>query len=240
MFDPDGAPAFPALLNLRDLGGHPTTDGGITSRRSLLRSDDLAQLTPAGIVALAGYGIRTVVDLRWSEELDLSPTPLPQVAPQIRYIHLPLLHGSASQWRELCGATPKEQWQCVVLERAGSPLAAVLRIIAGADPAPLLFHCVAGKDRTGLIAAVLLSLADVEAHAIAADYALSAEMLSSPYLARYPDADPDALLETLRCPPAGVHNMLAWLAGRGGVRAYLGSIGLTEADILRLRARLRS
>src|ERR1700742_5088540 len=55
---------FPALLNARDLGGYPTVDGGKTRWRSLLRSDDLAQLTPVGIEALAAFGVQTVLDLR--------------------------------------------------------------------------------------------------------------------------------------------------------------------------------
>ena len=233
------APAFPALLNLRDLGGHPTRDGGLTRWRSVLRSDDLAQLTPSGVAALLAYGVTTVIDLRWAEERDLAPTPLIAAAPQIRYVHLSLLTDTAAQWRELCGECSKEQWKCVVLERSQPQLAAVLRVIAAAEPGPLLFHCVAGKDRTGLLAALLLSLADVEPAAIAADYARSTAMLTTPYLARYPDADPAELLDALRCPPEGVYNMLTWLQQRGGIRAWLQSIGLTAAETARLRARLR-
>lgn len=59
---------FPCLLNLRDLGGYPTADGAITRRRSLLRADDLAQLSPQGLAALADFGLETVLDLRWPEE----------------------------------------------------------------------------------------------------------------------------------------------------------------------------
>jgi protein-tyrosine phosphatase len=103
----------------------------------------------------------------------------------------------------------------------------------------LLFHCVAGKDRTGLIAALLLALADTEPEAIASDYAMSAENLREGYLSRYSDSDPERILEALRCPEEGAHNMLRFLADAGGVRAYLGQIGLTEREIGRLRARLR-
>lgn len=235
----ESAPVFPALLNVRDLGGHPTRDGGITRWRSLLRSDDLAQLTPKGVAALLAYGITTVIDLRWAEERELAPTPIIAAAPQIRYVHLSLLTDTAAQWRELCGECSKEQWKCLVLERGQPQLTAVLRVIAAAAPGPLLFHCVAGKDRTGLLSALLLSIADVEPAAIAADYARSTAMLSTPYLKRYPDADPAELLEALRCPPEGVYNMLAWLGQRGGTCAWLQSVGLTAAEIDALRARLR-
>lgn len=64
---------FPELRNARDLGGLPTVDGGETRWRSLLRSDDLAQLTGDGVRALADYGIETVLDLRWPEEARASP-----------------------------------------------------------------------------------------------------------------------------------------------------------------------
>ena len=230
---------FPSLLNVRDLGGLPTTDGARTRSRSLLRSDDLAQLTRDGVRALAEYGVETVLDLRWAEELELNPSPIKAAAPHIHYVHVSLLASTPARWRELCQSCEKEYWKCVVLERARAELATVLRVIAAAGPGPLLFHCVAGKDRTGIVAALLLTLAEVEPDAIAADYERSTAMLSGPYLERYADADPSDLLETLRCPREGVHNMLAYLDRCGGIRGYLQMIGLSAEDIARLRARLR-
>jgi len=115
----------------------------------------------------------------------------------------------------------------------------VLDVIADAAAEPLLFHCVAGKDRTGLIAALLLALADVEPDAIAADYAASTTHLTDAYLLRYPDLERAEIFEALRCPEAGVHNMLAYLAQYGGAAGYLRVIGLSDAKIARLRARLR-
>ena len=104
---------------------------------------------------------------------------------------------------------------------------------------PLLFHCVAGKDRTGLIAALMLTLADVKPESIAAEYAESSHMLGNAYLVRYKDVDPQDVLENVRCPKEGVHNMLAYLNHHGGTRAYLEAIGMQPSDITRLRARLR-
>jgi protein-tyrosine phosphatase len=113
-----------------------------------------------------------------------------------------------------------------------------LQVIAASSPGPLLFHCVAGKDRTGLIAALMLALADVVPDAIAYDYALSGENLREAYLRRYADCDPAEILEVVRCPEQGVHNMLEYLARVGGIRAYLEQIGLQAAEIEQLRARL--
>ena len=76
---------FPNLLNARDLGGYPTVDGAHTRWRSLVRADDLAQLSAEGVRALADYGIETVVDLRWPEEAALYPSPVPAALPQVRY-----------------------------------------------------------------------------------------------------------------------------------------------------------
>ncbi|MBV8308555.1 MAG: tyrosine-protein phosphatase [Gammaproteobacteria bacterium] len=127
----------------------------------------------------------------------------------------------------------------MVLEHVRAELRTVLGFIAAAPPEPLLFHCVAGKDRTGLIAALLLALADATPAAIAHDYAVSAENLRDGYLRRYPDADRERILEALRCPEEGAYNMLEFLERSGGVRAYLEQIGLSAAEIVRLRARLR-
>lgn len=230
---------FPSLLNARDLGGYPTLDGSQTRWRSLLRSDDLAQLTGDGVQALVGYGVKTVVDLRWAEEIDLNPSPIVAQAPQVRYVHASLLADTPAQWRELSKSCEKEMWKCVVLEQVRAPLRNVLRIIAAAPAGPLLFHCVAGKDRTGIIAAMLLTLADVKPEAVAADYATSTRLLSDAWIRRYHELDPQQILETVRCPEQGVHNMLRYLEDRGGIRAYLGEIGLNEMEIVRLRARLR-
>jgi protein-tyrosine phosphatase len=230
---------FPALLNARDLGGYPTTDSARTRWRSLLRSDDLAQLTPEGVQAMARYGIETVVDLRWPEEVEIDPSPVPRSLPHIRYRQISLLAESTAQWRELNNDCAKEMWKCTVLEQVRNELRDVLRFIATSSPGPLLFHCVAGKDRTGIIAALLLAVADVEPEAIAYDYAESAANLRDAYLVRYADSNPAAIIEAIRCPEEGVHNMLRYLERLGGIEAYLENIGLTAVEIAALRARLR-
>ena len=230
---------FPGLLNARELGGHPTRDGATTRRRSLLRSDDLVQLTAEGVQALADYGVRTVVDLRWPAEVAMRPHPTGLGERKVRYHSISLLAGDEMEWASLSGECTKEMWKCAVLEHTRPQLKSALEIIAGAAAEPLLFHCVAGKDRTGLIAALLLALADVEPDAIAADYAASTVQLADAYLQRYANLDRAEILEALRCPEEGVHNMLAYLAEYGGAAGYLRVIGLSDAIIERLRARLR-
>src|SRR5579862_2194162 len=138
MHDPRRILNFPAMLNARELGGYPTTDGGATRWRSLLRSDDPAQLTPAGLQSLLDFGLQTVIDLRWPQELAASPSPL--LSPSVHYQHISLLTQSQESWGRLCGEGPKESWKCQVLTHTRPQLRQVLRAIAAAPAGPLLFH----------------------------------------------------------------------------------------------------
>jgi protein-tyrosine phosphatase len=238
LHDPRRVLNIPSLNNIRDLGGYPTVDGATTRWRSLLRADDPVQLTPAGLDALVDLGLQTVIDLRWPEEVAASPNPLPG-RPHIQYRHISLLTHSQQTWGRLSGEGPKENWKCLVLTHTAAQLKEVLQAIAQAAPGALLFHCVAGKDRTGVIAALLLTLADVTPEAIAYDYSVSADHLRDAYLLRYANRDRAEILEALRCPPEGAHRMLRFLEDRGGIRTFLLEIGLSEQEIARLRARLR-
>jgi len=204
-----------------------------------VRADDLAQLSPEGLEALADFGIETVLDLRWPEEIAAAPSPVPQQLPRVRYLSVSLLADTPSDWGALGGYCAKEEWKRTVLDRLQPRLKEALAAIAAAGPGPLLFHCVAGKDRTGVIAALLLALADVAPAAIAADYAASTANLRDAYLHRYRDGDPAAIIEAVRCPEEAVYNMLDYLDRAGGTRVYLAGIGLDADEIARLRGRLR-
>jgi len=237
--EPGQSLEFPDLLNARDLGGHPTTDGAQTRWRSLVRADDLSQLSEHGLQALADYGVRTILDLRWPQEAERHPSPVPARLPQLRCARISLLTHTEDEWRLRSRDAAKELWKCQVLDHVRAELRRVLAFIAAAPPAPLLFHCVAGKDRTGLIAALLLALADATPEAIARDYSVSGENLREGYLRRYANTERERILEALRCPEEGAYNMLAFLERAGGVRTYLAQIGLTSQEIAQLRARLR-
>jgi protein-tyrosine phosphatase len=204
-----------------------------------VRADDLSQLSAHGLKALADYGVRTILDLRWPEEAARHPSPVPAQLPQLRYARISLLTHTEDEWRLRSRDAAKELWKCQVLEQVRSELRHVLGFIAAAPPEPLLFHCVAGKDRTGLIAALLLALADATPEAIARDYRVSGENLRDGYLRRYADSERERILEALRCPEEGAYNMLAFLEGAGGVRTYLAHIGLAAHEIAQLRRRLR-
>ena len=220
---------FPNLLNARDLGGCLTRDGQDTRWHSLLCADDLHQLTRDGVQAVLAYGVRTVIDLRFPAEVDRHPNIFQHHANGVDYVHMSLLGQSEDMWRARRPDAPKEFWNGVALECAQVEIGAILRVIAQASSGGVLFHCLAGKDRTGVLAALLLALADVEPAAIVDDYAMSAENLREARLAAFPDIERAVVLERLRCPPERVHHMLAHLDRHyDGSSGYLATIGLSS------------
>ena len=220
------------LHNVRDLGGHTTTAGGTTRFGAYVRADNLDRLSEAGWRSLVDYGVHTVVDLRLAEERQIDPPAgLPLVSR-----HQPLLPDFGHHdWDEInglaLGAGVPEATELVYiefLERYRERFGLAVTTIASADDAgAVVFHCMGGKDRTGLIAALLLSIADVEPHAIAADYALSGENLRGlldAWIAAAEDDDDRALRTRIGATPAeAMLGVLAMLderyGGCGGIPA---------------------
>jgi protein-tyrosine phosphatase len=161
--------------NVRDLGGLHTADGRQTRFGEIVRSDTPARLTAAGWCALYAYGIRTIVTLgtkgMTEEELQISP-PYPDLA----VIKVEIEDLTDQEFRMKWAAT--ELWSTPLyyadaLRRWPERHAAAVCAIARAKPGGVLFHCVRGQDRTGLIALLLLTLVGVTPNEIIADYALS-------------------------------------------------------------------
>ena len=231
-------------LNARDLGGYETEDGRETRWGTVVRSDSPAALTEAGRAALAGYGVRTIVDLRLPDELEREPNPFAEPGDHgIAYTNVSFIDPAAAP-PDAVSTLAEDYLQMLERYRQGvaEALAAIAR--APADGA-VLVHCAAGKDRTGLISALLLGLVGVPADTVAADYALTAELLrprDEAWLEAAPPeerAEREAMLARY-APTAEV--MLAVLEGLeeryGGVEPYLRSTGLSQDDLDRLRDRL--
>ena len=226
--------------NVRDLGGYPTATGPTRFRR-LLRADALHRLDDAGIATLTEAGVTTVIDLRHGDELAHQPNPF-ATHETVGYHNVSLLDGLAPSMMSE-GDLLLELYQLALTKRQ-SAIAEVLTLIADAPAGTVLFHCTAGKDRTGIIAALLLGLAGVEAADIVDDYAQTAERIA-PIVAEITagavarGADPESFQRLLASDPATMTATLAFIEAEfGSVPAYLSLIGLEASTITRLRNRL--
>jgi protein-tyrosine phosphatase len=165
-------------INARDLGGLPTVDGRVTRRGALIRSEAVDRLSAEGRRALRDHGVRTIIDLREDDELS-DPRDAAAWRDGIETIHIPLdrIADDPAFWDDWMHGpqfgTPL--YYAPFVERFPERIEEVLEAIEQAPPGGVLFHCVGGRDRTGLVAIAALAAARVEPEAIADDYARGAE-----------------------------------------------------------------
>jgi protein tyrosine/serine phosphatase len=233
---------WPDCRNTRDLGGLPLA-GGVTRSGMFVRSDNLRSLTAQGQEAMVAYGVTDVIDLRSESEVASSPSPFaalePFGGPAPTYTHLPLVDDATM--RKLAEAPDMFDRYLMMLDRRGDAFRGIFTALARTDGAAA-FHCFAGKDRTGMVAAMSLSLAGVDADSIAADYAETDAQMATRYqewLAAAPPELVDEMRQDLVCPPERIVGVLEHLDQRwGGVEGYLEAAGMTAADISTLRSKL--
>jgi len=238
--------AFRGIHNIRDLGGHPTMDGGTTRHGRFLRGDALRGLDTDDLRLLLESGLRVIVDMRSHAEVNEGPNPLAG-HDAVRYHHIPLYDGLATI--EAMAETHAGGFDMGLRYRAAfdecrPAMARVLTLLSEAGDGAALFHCTAGKDRTGVIAALLLGNAGVASEDVVGDYALTAthgkrliDQLRERSLAR--GNDPDRAERVLASRPETMRATLEWLEDtHGGATAYMERIGLDDATRQRLRDRL--
>ena len=245
-------------VNVRDVGGLPTVDGRSTRPGVLLRADNLQGLTPADVQRLTGeLGVRTVLDLRTGREVD-EEGPGPLRATDVVHHHVSLIPEPPGEPAEQeidravphrpdrAGATPTDMTGYYVgyLEDAPQALARALRLLADPATGPALVHCAAGKDRTGVVVAVALSLAGVHREAVVADYARSAERIDG-VLERlratrtYGPSLADTSADAIRPVPGSMERFLDHVDREyGGPHGLAMAVGVEEETVARLAARL--
>ncbi|WP_227980563.1 tyrosine-protein phosphatase [Nocardia spumae] len=239
---------FAEIDNMRDLGGLPVTGGGATRFGVALRSSTLQQATEADLALLLGtLGLRTLIDLRLPDEVEREGYGL-LADTTIDKVNLPVRKSPQSSLAARDLVPDKSRVDLAALYGAllaGSPaeIVAAVRLVADPDRQAVVFHCAAGKDRTGVLAAVLLDAVGVAPEVIAADYVLTNERMARvrnrlDALGSYTGLPP-ADTGILAVDPAVMLNFLGALRrDHGGAARWLLEHGLTGAQLAMLRAAL--
>ena len=239
--------AWDGCLNVRDLGGHRTEDGRETRWGSVVRADSVRTLTDAGWEALVAHGVGTIVDLRSYGELEQDASR--DVPVDVVHVSVMAEHDDPV-WQEIERMSeddPERETEVFYLEtlrRWGDRFADAVAAVAHAPEAPVVVHCRGGRDRTGIVAALLLRLAGVSVVDTAADYALSSARLEPqwrPWVDEAPDDEErERRLRFSATPAATMVGVLETLEREhGSVAGFLRVHGLSDETLARARARLR-
>lgn len=237
------------LFNFRDLGGYRGEDGRTVTWGRLYRSDGLHRLTEAGATAFLALGAVTVLDLRTAAELAEWTWVPPSDWPG-RLLHLPLLRRTPD-WSALPPAEAAradfavDHYREIAVEGAAG-LRAAVEALAAPGGLPAVFHCAAGKDRTGVLAALVLRLLGVSAKDVADDYALSETATARWQASVTAGGEDDTRSHWAHVPPsmltANRDTMLAFLRAidveHGTSTRFAARLGLSPDTLDRLRAAL--
>ena len=233
---------FQGCVNFRDLGGYPTGDGRTVSWNKLYRSDALNELTEEDVARAVGeLGIQTMVDLRNHDEVRRDGAGvLADSGPD--YHHFPLLE-KRGEIPPIGGADVAErlavtyQW---IIENSGGLIAEAVTTIARNKGRAAVFHCSAGKDRTGIIAAMVLGVLGVDREIVMADYLLTNEVvvdIAGRITRMQPQSNFNA--ETLRAQPLAMERVLTTVhCAYGGPEEYLRRHGVPGPVLQSLRTGL--
>lgn len=237
--EPDRHLPLPGTYNVRDIGGYPTRNGQTTRWRTLFRADNLHRLPPEAQVTLLEHGVNTVIDLRRTDELEAAPNVFAN-SDRVDYCHQSLLVDTPPE-----SGNPRalpDTYRHILDERQ-TQVRDVLRLLATPGALPAVVHCSAGKDRTGVIIALFLSLAGVPSETIVADYALTSTYLVGSFVdeirqrALKRGYTWEQYAPQVQCPPEFMQVTLQHLEDRyGGIDAYVRTIGLNAAEIEHLRS----
>jgi protein-tyrosine phosphatase len=227
---PDRHLPLPGTRNLRDVGGYPTADGRHTRWRTLLRTDSLDLLPGQSQDALLDLGLRQAIDLRWPSELASAPSVFAD-SPRVRYRSIPLLAFDEDDPTPHLGLVGMYRR---ILDERGAHLVEVVRAVIGPQGTPVAIGCAAGKDRTGVAIAIILSALGVPRELIVADYALSAGFFAGdvedPHLVDWRSGP----VET-ESPPEYMEEVLRHLDERhGGALALLRAGGMSDEELAHL------
>ena len=223
------------------MGGYTTTDGRTVKWGVLFRSDSLANLTDDDVEVLDGLGLAAVTDFRGDSERADAPDRLPEQSPAIAYRALSVTNPAvdvAELGRQVYAGELTEDELLALLDRKGyvnNPEVAQMwgqwvESLARPGQLPHLFHCTAGKDRTGFAAALVLLVLGVPEKQVMQDFLLSNEYLSAGIeqgitkIQAHSDADidPDIMRQVLGVSPQSLEGAIdAMVASYGSIDAFI-------------------
>ena len=234
--------AIEGTHNVRDLGGYVTARGTKIPPRRFLRSDSLHRLAPGGTDRLIDEGLQYVIDLRTQTEVANAPSFFDHLE-GVEYINLPMfddLSPAALANAAAQHSHPLEPFYISALDTRGTAIRDILTYIARVQAGAVLFNCTAGKDRTGIIAALLLGLAEVSDEDIIDDYVLTEKMIPKLVeeflsISRENGGDVKRYAKLLESPADTMTKMLSHIRIEyGSVPNYVMHIGLEQKDLNRL------
>jgi protein-tyrosine phosphatase len=249
--DPRRLVGFDSVHNFRDLGGYLMSDGRRIGWGRLFRADGLYRLSDSDLDIVDALGVRTVVDLRSHAELD-QHGHFPFERHPLSFHHLPIM--DATWQRDEIPSVPDTEQGSIdfltwayrdMLDNGADRFAHAFHVLAVPGATPAVFHCAAGKDRTGILAALILGGLGVDHDVIVADYELTAAAMirmrawvemHRPEMSSRMGETPSFMLAAH---PTAMRNTIEWLvAEHGSIQAYVSSIGVGRAVLDQMSAAL--
>lgn len=242
---------FGTCFNFRDLGGYRAEGGAQVRWKTLFRADTLHRLDGADLDVFHDLGLRTVIDLRSQHELD-DHGQLRPAAGTVVVHHLPMLDEVGGPSRPLPDPPPREAAALTagdayisMADQGRNAIARAVTLLARPERLPAVFHCTAGKDRTGILAAVVLGALGVGDDDIVHDYMLTTEcrtardafmQVHEPDYYAFVQSLPTAIREM---DTEAIPTMLTWMRSEhGSVAGFLRTAGVDEPTLAALRANL--
>lgn len=232
---------FSGLINARHLGGYHTTDGGITKKEAFIRCENPYKLTAEDLDLLYNLGIRRVIDLRSPEEVSAAPNPMAEDN-RFTYKNIPVFSEDASPEALTKSGIPMGDLYVYMIEERKPAFREIFAEILRSEGG-VLYHCSAGKDRTGVLSALLLLLAGVDEETVVQEYCYT-QVLLAPLVAELKksinaDISEEYADEMLCAYPEFIRTAIMYLKKNYiNAEGYLKALGFSKTEIDALKGRL--
>ena len=242
-YDPEDTRLFTdVLVNCREIGGMPTSCGSAVKNGNFIRCCSPSLICRDAYLKLKEYGVKTVIDLRSEAERIRYGNPF-ENDKDVKFYNIPLFVGDPDAdedpTMDLLRTHKLGDFYVIMLNELGPNLVKVLRVLTDNDDGICMFHCAHGKDRTGVVAAILYMLAGASREDIVLNYKVSYEYAKT-FLDPLIEEKEDNMKHTLRSDAENMVILLDYIDSRygGDIRIYLKENGMTDEDITRLEKRL--